>query len=104
MFCKFGSDDERRPVAATVWLKLVWTRWVRGSTSNGRASAEVPFSLLNFLNSRIFATTGCWSRRPSSTLASVEYPLFVLRPPGGLRSSKRHLASACAELTLIGPC
>ena len=26
MFCRFGSDDEMRPVAATVWLKEAWMR------------------------------------------------------------------------------
>ncbi len=26
MFCRFGSVDERRPVAATVWLNVVWMR------------------------------------------------------------------------------
>ena len=36
MFCRFGSLDDRRPVAATVWLKLVWTRFVFGLTSAGQ--------------------------------------------------------------------
>jgi hypothetical protein len=38
MFWRLGSMLERRPVAAMVWLKLVWTRPVVGSTWSGRAS------------------------------------------------------------------
>ena len=38
MFCKFGSLELSRPVAATVWLNDVWTRPVSGFTSAGRAS------------------------------------------------------------------
>ena len=30
MFCTFGFDDERRPVAAPVWWKVGWMRPVRG--------------------------------------------------------------------------
>ncbi len=26
MFCRFGSVEESRPVAATVWLNVVWMR------------------------------------------------------------------------------
>lgn len=26
MFCRLGSVEESRPVAATVWLKVVWIR------------------------------------------------------------------------------
>ena len=26
MFCRFGSALESRPVAATIWLKVVWMR------------------------------------------------------------------------------
>ena len=38
MFCKFGSLELSRPVAATVWLNDVWTRPVCGFTSAGSAS------------------------------------------------------------------
>ena len=31
MFCRFGFEDERRPVAAPVWLKLVCRRPVERS-------------------------------------------------------------------------
>ncbi len=36
MFCRFGSLLLNRPVAATAWLKQVWTRPVSGSTSCGK--------------------------------------------------------------------
>ena len=45
MFCRFGSLDESRPVAATVWLNEVCTRPVSGWTSRGSASTYVDFSL-----------------------------------------------------------
>ena len=38
IFCRFGSVEERRPVAATVWLREVWSRPVSGFTSCGKAS------------------------------------------------------------------
>ena len=38
MFCRFGSLELSRPVAATVWLNEAWTRPVFGLTSAGRAS------------------------------------------------------------------
>ena len=38
MFCRFGSCDDSRPVAATVWLKFVWMRPVFLCTSAGSAS------------------------------------------------------------------
>ncbi len=38
MFCRFGSEEESRPVAVTAWLKEVWMRPVSGLTSFGRAS------------------------------------------------------------------
>jgi hypothetical protein len=44
MFWRFGSDDEMRPVAATVWLNVAWILPVSGLTSWGSASTYVPFS------------------------------------------------------------
>ena len=38
MFCRLGSLLLKRPVAATAWLKQVWTRPVSGCTSCGSAS------------------------------------------------------------------
>ena len=38
IFWRFGSLDESRPVAATVWLNDVCTRPVSGLISDGRAS------------------------------------------------------------------
>ena len=36
MFCRFGSDELSRPVAAPVWLKLVWIRPVWRLTRGGQ--------------------------------------------------------------------
>src|SRR5437899_4904269 len=49
MFCRLGSEEERRPVAATVWLKEVCTRCVCRSTSAGRARSEEHTSELQSL-------------------------------------------------------
>ena len=38
MFCRFGLEDESRPVTAPVWLYEVCTRPVLGSTACGNAS------------------------------------------------------------------
>jgi hypothetical protein len=38
MFWRFGSDELRRPVAAPVWLKLVWMRPVVALTRAGSTS------------------------------------------------------------------
>ena len=36
MFCRFGFEDDRRPVAAPVWLKVVCRRPVEASISCGQ--------------------------------------------------------------------
>ena len=38
MFCRFGLELDRRPVEATVWLKVVCSRPVPGSTDAGSGS------------------------------------------------------------------
>ena len=55
MFCRFGSELEAGPVAATVWLKEVCMRPVSGSTSAGSASTYVDLSFASCRYSRIFA-------------------------------------------------
>ena len=40
-----GFDDDRRPVAAPAWLKVVWTRPVAGSIKAGNASATLQAQL-----------------------------------------------------------
>ena len=47
MFWRFGLLEERRPVAAPVWLKSVWMRCVRGWTRNGSVSRYVDFSFVS---------------------------------------------------------
>ena len=81
MFCRFGFDDDSRPVAATAWLKDVWIRPSRGSTNRGSASRYVEFSLSSSRQSSSASTTG-WSRSFSSTLASVDSCPFGVRFPG----------------------
>ena len=45
MFCRFGSLELSRPVAATTWLNDVWTRPVSGWIIAGSASTYVFLSL-----------------------------------------------------------
>src|SRR5690349_4361551 len=79
MFWRFGFCDEMRPVSATTWLNVVWTRPDLGDTSGGSASRYVPLSLLISRCSRIGLMIGCSSC--SSVSASVDQPVFVRRTP-----------------------
>ncbi len=54
-FCRFGFEDDSRPVTTTAWLKWVCTRPVSGFTSAGSASTYVPSSLAS---SRCSSTSG----------------------------------------------
>jgi hypothetical protein len=45
MFCRFGSDDDRRPVAATAWWKVVCRR-PSAAISVGSASTYVERSFV----------------------------------------------------------
>jgi hypothetical protein len=38
MFWRFGSDEERRPVEATAWWNVVWSRPSCSEISDGSAS------------------------------------------------------------------
>ena len=49
MFCRFGSHELSRPVAAVVWDKLVCTRPVSREINFGSESTYVPFELLTQL-------------------------------------------------------
>ena len=55
MFCRFGSVDERRPVAAIVWLNVVWMR--PASSISGSSESTTVFS----------RATSRWRSRCSST-------------------------------------
>ena len=57
MFCRFGSEEERRPVAVTVWLYEVCTR-PSPATSSGRASRYVDLIFAFSRYSSTSATTG----------------------------------------------
>lgn len=89
MFWRLGSDELSLPVAAAVWLKVVWMR-----PSSPHASTRP--STVDF----IFWYSRCamsWSRKGcpvcaasfSSSPAAVEYPVFVFFVVGRPRSSNR---------------
>ena len=44
MFCRFGSVEESRPVAATVWWNVVWIR--PSSPAIGISESTIVISLL----------------------------------------------------------
>ena len=43
MFCRFGSVEDSRPVAATVWLNVVWIR--PSSPAIGISESTIDISL-----------------------------------------------------------
>ncbi len=71
MFWRFGSDDERRPVAATAWWNVVCRR-PSDAMSAGSASMYVERSFVYVRQSRIGSIAGWTERSSSSTAASVE--------------------------------
>jgi hypothetical protein len=105
MFWRFGSELERRPVAAIVWLKEVCTRPVTGSISAGSASTYVDLSFAICRYSRIFAGSGCSAASFVSTSTSVERPVFVFLMPfvESLSRSNRTSRSWIGEPMLNSP-
>ena len=90
-------------MAATSWLKVVWSRPVTGSRRAGSGSRYVLSSLVSSRHSSTAGTMGCWSRRPRSTRASVEYPVLPFRPVSRPRRAKSTSASCCGEPMVNGP-
>ena len=72
IFCKLGEEEASRPVTVPVWLNEVWMRPVPGTTSSGRASTYVLFSLAISRFSRISSMTSCVPVISSNTSAAVE--------------------------------
>ena len=78
IFCRFGSLDERRPVAVVAWLKEVCMWPVRAFISFGRASIYVPSSFFSPRCSSIASTILCFPFSDWSTSSLVTYcPVFV---------------------------
>ena len=104
MFWRFGSLDDSRPVAATVWLNDVCSRPVCGFTSAGSASMYV---LSSFDSSRYsMSSTGssCPASASScSTLASVDGPVAVFLRIGSFSRSNSTSRSCGLELMLNSP-
>ena len=72
MFCRFGSVDDRRPVAATVWLNVVWMR--PSSPTALTSPSTVDFIFCDSRNAISRSSNG-WSlvlAMFSSSLAAVE--------------------------------
>jgi hypothetical protein len=69
--CRFGLDVDRRPVAATCWLMVVWSR----PSSPMSVGSGPRYVFTSFVSSRHSSITGTisWSPRIArSTLPSVE--------------------------------
>jgi hypothetical protein len=89
MFCRFGFDDDSRPVAAPAWLKLVCRRPVRASICAGSASTYVPLSLVSWRYSSTWRTISCSGASASRMSAAVErvFPLPYFTGAGSFKSS-----------------
>ena len=70
--CRFGSDVERRPVAATVWLNVVCRRPSDSEISDGSGPRYVFRSFESSRHSSMIGTIACSCRIERSTFASVE--------------------------------
>ena len=102
MFWRFGSEDERRPVAATVWLNFAWIR-PSASASSGSESAYVPFSFeISRCSMSRVAILWPWLARAWSVSTPVEkvFVLAVRFPAGRFSFSKRMRESWGGDATL----
>ena len=102
MFCRLGSDEESRPVAATVWWKEEWTREF-SSASWGRASTYVPFSFeisRYSMTSRAIGNPCSASSVRTSTPVEETRVFAVFLPTGYFIFSNRICPSFTGELTL----
>ena len=102
MFCRFGFDDESRPVAAPVWLNVVCSRageWIDQHRQRVHIRA-LQFRELPVLQN--FPAMGYSADSASSTSAAVEIvlPLPYLTGAGSFKSSNNTFPSCCGELML----
>ena len=102
IFCKFGLDDDRRPVEVSACEKFVWTRPVTPSIKFGRVSVYVVFSLLSWRHSIISSAILCPATARSSKISIpvAHVPLFVFFPPPRLRFSKS-ISPSCFGLAIL---
>ena len=97
MFCRFGSFEDSRPVAAVVCENTVCTRPVCGFTCCGSVSTYVDLILVSSRQRSTAWTAGCACRSGSSAFASVVQPVAVLRDFGRPSSSNSTCESCCGE-------
>src|ERR1044072_8596486 len=77
MFCRLGSVDDSRPVAATVWLKVVWVRPLGEIVLISPSTVDRSRACSRW---RSMITGSSWSVCPASQAsasASVVYPVLV---------------------------
>ena len=84
MFCRFGSVEDSRPVAATVWLNVVWIRPF--SPAIGISESTIDISLATSLCRSRCLSTGfsvCASKLVSSSILRMRgcSPLSFRSPP-----------------------
>ena len=104
MFCRLGSEEDSRPVAATAWWYEVWMRPVRGCTCAASASVYVPRSFASPRNSRISFGSACSAASSSRTSSAVEgWPVGVRRTTGMPSRSNRICCSCFGDSRLNGP-
>ncbi len=102
MFCRFGSELLRRPVAATAWLKQVCTRPSSGGPSAAARRCRCSSACAAPRQSSTSRGISWLSASSSSTSAAVEADrvLPVFFAAGSCSFSNRILPSCCGELTL----
>ena len=102
MFCRFGSDDESRPVSVNACAYVVCTRpW--SSINVGNLSTYVDLSFVQARYSRMDAMIGCSPASFESVFSSVDHcPLAVFLPPGK-PSLPKSSSPSCFGLSGLNP-
>ena len=103
MFCRFGSVEDSRPVAAMVWLKVVWIR--PSSPGIGISESTIVISLDTSRCRSRCSSSGwpvCASRLVSAS-ESVVYPVLI-RLVLGSPSSLNRISCSCLGEPRLNSC
>jgi hypothetical protein len=71
MFCRFGSVDESRPVAATVWLNVVWIRPSSETDLSRPSTVDFSFATSRWRSRCSRTGSPVWAKRFCRASASV---------------------------------
>ncbi len=96
-FCRFGSVEERRPVAATVWLKVVWIRPSAATVLIRPSTVERSRACSRWRSMITGSSCSVWPASQASASASVVYPVLVFLVFGRFSSPKKTSWSCLGE-------